>query len=313
MNIINADYKFITEHQNEPMKFIEQIGRTCYKSEDKITDLSAPKFIDMLVSRQHLAMVEHFIFIAKVSQDIYDSLIYGTPKFINFSNQDNGAVISFSARSILDMQLECTDSEVQDILQKIAQSTVYRYNCPELFGIENNGSYSTEITFVSNEEAMETFNVWERLEHCWFSVRWTCDRGVSHELVRHRVLSFAQESTRYCNYSHSKFGNELTFIHPCFWDSNSMQYDEWLDSMLEAEKRYFNLLNLGASPQEARDVLPNSLKTEVCMTGRLKNWHNFFVLRTDKPAHPQMRELAVPMLIETRNKFKTVFDDIKFN
>ncbi len=151
------------------------------------------------------------------------------------------------------------------------------------------------------------------IEHYSFSVKFTCDRGVSHEIVRHRLAAFAQESTRYCNYSKAKFGNEITVIAPVFFDSDYAQtWDEWKESCKAAEDAYFKLLDSGASPQEARSVLPNSLKTEIVMTANLREWRHFFKLRTADAAHPQMREITRPLLTELQGLIPVVFDDIQY-
>jgi thymidylate synthase (FAD) len=155
------------------------------------------------------------------------------------------------------------------------------------------------------------------LEHASISVRVICDRGVSHEIVRHRIASYSQESTRYCCYNKEKFGGQITFIKPCFWEwttSNpTPQYARWLALMKEVEKAYLELIELGASAQEARAVLPNSLKTELVMTMNLREWRHFFRLRTAKAAHPQMREIACPMLDEFKKQIPIVFDDISYD
>ncbi|WP_288863180.1 FAD-dependent thymidylate synthase [uncultured Megasphaera sp.] len=152
------------------------------------------------------------------------------------------------------------------------------------------------------------------LEHASITVRFTVDRGVSHELVRHRMASFAQESTRYCNYGLSGFGTEITFIRPCYMDKNSAAFAIWKRHMQQAEDAYFNLLDFGLMPQEARAVLPVSLKTEVIMTANIREWRHFFKLRaaglTGAP-HPQMLEVAVPLLNDMKSQFPVVFDDIK--
>lgn len=149
------------------------------------------------------------------------------------------------------------------------------------------------------------------IEHSMLSVKFIVDRGVSHEIVRHRISSFAQESTRYCNYAKDKFHNEITVIRPNFFlDETSKAYQQWEDAMRSAEKSYFSLMEAGATPQEARSVLPNSTKTEITMTANYREWRNFFKLRTDKAAHPQMREVAVPLLKELQEKLPIVFDDI---
>ena len=149
------------------------------------------------------------------------------------------------------------------------------------------------------------------LEHYSFSIKFICDRGVSHELVRHRMASFAQESTRYCNYSKDKFGNELTFIKPCFFEKGEQKYNIWAISMERAEKTYFNLLSVGCTPEKARSVLPNSIKTEIVMTANLREWRHFLKLRTAQAAHPQMRELTIPLLKELKEKIPVIFDDIE--
>lgn len=149
------------------------------------------------------------------------------------------------------------------------------------------------------------------LEHQAITVKFIVDRGVSHEIVRHRLAAYCQESTRYCNYSKDGFGNEITVIEPCFWDKESEEYQLWFKCMKYAEEMYLQLLHSGASPQEARSVLPNSLKTEVVMTANLREWRHFFKLRTASAAHPQMREVAIALLAEFQRLVPVVFDDIE--
>ena len=147
------------------------------------------------------------------------------------------------------------------------------------------------------------------IEHSSLSVKFIVDRGVSHELVRHRIASFAQESTRYCNYSKDKFDNGVTFIKPLFFDDT--KYQRWLAAMADAESAYLDLLNSGATPQEARSVLPNSTKTEITITANYREWRNLFKLRTANAAHPQMREATIPLLKELKEKLPIIFDDIE--
>jgi thymidylate synthase (FAD) len=149
------------------------------------------------------------------------------------------------------------------------------------------------------------------IEHNCISIRFICDRGITHELARHRLASFAQESTRYCNYSADKYSKETTVIQPYFWDVNSEEYAAWYLSCLAAEKTYISLLERGATPQEARSVLPNSLKTEMVMTMNIRELRHFFFLRCAKGAHPQMRELTLPLLRELSDLIPVVFDDLK--
>lgn len=150
------------------------------------------------------------------------------------------------------------------------------------------------------------------IEHVSFTVKFIVDRGVSHEMVRHRLASYSQESTRYCNYSKDDFQSEITFIEPYYLAEGSPGWMEWMLAMEAAEKAYFNLLNIGHSPQEARAVLPNSLKTEVMMTANLREWRHFLKVRTSKAAHPQIREVAIPLLHELQRLIPVVFDDITY-
>ena len=162
--------------------------------------------------------------------------------------------------------------------------------------------------FITMIDARGHYSV---LEHHSVTVRVICDRGVSHEIIRHRIASYTQESTRYCNYTKGKFGSELTFIKPCFWDEASLKYANWEITLEYIEKIYNSLINTGATPQEARCILPNSLKTEIVMTMNLREWKHFFKLRTSKGAHPQMREIAIPLLKEFQKRIPIIFDNIK--
>lgn len=152
------------------------------------------------------------------------------------------------------------------------------------------------------------------LEHCSFTVKFIVDRGISHEIVRHRVASYAQESTRYCNYAKDDFNSEITVIEPLYLERGTTAYKAWEKACKTAEKAYFDMLDFGCTPQEARAVLPHSLKTEICVTMNLREWRHFFKLRAANEtgkAHPQMLEVAVPLLEELKKKIPVVFDDIR--
>lgn len=148
------------------------------------------------------------------------------------------------------------------------------------------------------------------LEHCSVTVKFICDRGVSHEIVRHRLASYCQESTRYCNYEKDCFGSEISVIQPCYLEEGTDAYEIWQRSCSAAEAAYFDLLHSGCTPQEARAVLPNSLKTELIMTANMREWRHFFKLRCSSAAHPQMREVAWMLLKEFQSKIPILFDDI---
>ena len=190
----------------------------------------------------------------------------------------------------------------KEILKKIEMIGRVCYKSEEKISNESSLEFIANILKSGHESVIEHENI---------SVRIICDRGVTHEIVRHRIASYSQESTRYCNYSKDKFGKELTFIKPIFWEEDSEQYKLWYNNMRSVEDTYFKMIKLGAKPQEARSVLPNSLKTEIVVTMNLREWRHFFVLRTSKRAHPQMREVACAILNEFQNLIPIVFDDIE--
>lgn len=278
MKLIKPTVEIIRQEKYDLLhvfKFIELAGRTCYKSENKITEDSASEFVHRMVKSGHGAMLEHgTIYLTIPISDISDPTIY---KYI--LNPYSKAFIDF------------TNSYI---------TTNYRVL------VENN--WLDDLKYISELYLFHAKRT---------TVKFICDRGVSHEFVRHRVFSFAQESTRYCNYTKDKFDSELTFIIPCwikdikednyysFIDYHKDTIDgskEWYDSCLNAEKVYFALIeDDNWKPQEARSVLPNSLKTELVMTGFDSDWQNFFKLRCASNAHPQAKELA-NMLKDKFNK-----------
>lgn len=190
------------------------------------------------------------------------------------------------------------------ILQRIetAGRTAYK---SELQASENSAR-----EFVAMLVARQHLSV---LEHVSVSARVICDRGVSHEIVRHRLASYTQESTRFCNYSDQRFAGEITFVLPSFLyergDYDPL-YQNWDRAMLEAERTYLGMIELGAKPEEARSVLPNSLKTEMVMTMNLREWRHFFSLRAASAAHPDMQIIAKALLSDFRSHIPVVFDDV---
>lgn len=184
--------------------------------------------------------------------------------------------------------------------------------------IENCGRICYKSEHKITEDSYLTFakNIVKRgheavIEHCSLSVKFVCDRGVSHEIVRHRMASYCQESTRYCNYSKDDFQGEITVIEPIFLEQYTDGYSMWEEACQIAERAYFKMLDWGCSPQEARAVLPNSLKTEIVMTANLREWRHFLKLRTSKAAHPQIREIVIPLLKELKERIPVIFDDIE--
>jgi thymidylate synthase (FAD) len=194
-----------------------------------------------------------------------------------------------------------------EILNKIERAGRTCYKSEDKISVDSSKQFIKKIMKIGHESV---------IEHEKITVRIICDRGVTHEIVRHRIASYSQESTRYCNYSDNKFGKEITVIEPCFWDKDSkkdkIKYDTWKEALIKAEEAYLKLIELGATPQEARSVLPNSLKTEIVVTMNIREWRHFFKLRTSKAAHPQMQEIARPILDEFKKLIPILFDDIEY-
>ncbi len=267
-------------------KQIERAGRVCYKSEDKITEDSAKPFVDRMIKSGHGAMLEH--------GTVYLQFFWA------------GAVCQ-----------QCNQTAPNKLLDRYAGN---KYSIVHYHG--NDVYVTTNLrVLVENNWLDDLKYICEPTEYHErrVTVHFVCDRGVSHEFVRHRVMSFAQESTRYCNYSKGKFGNGLTFIQPSWITLDkeitpinelrllSGQYDRenpnlrYLASLVDANYAYLLLLNKGWKPQEARAVLPNSLKTELVVTGFISDWNHFFDLRargTTGAPHPQAKELAEPLMKE---------------
>lgn len=292
MKIINAQAYVLVE--NDPIKKIEKCGRVCYKSEDKITEDSAEKFVANIIKRGHEAVLEHASFIFQVSRSVYEDIRkkvmfvenrYPVKMYLRFTDSD-GYVVSGNVRAWRDFfRFSGVPPYMNDFVE--ANPILFpEFKSDSPFNLEG-GEWS--IRQISTNELVSTY---QRLVHEDVSVKFICDRGVTHEIVRHRPASFCQESTRYCNYSKDGFGGEITVIKPMSFDCSDSPYRIWKRSCENAETAYFDLLEEGCTPQEARDVLPNSLKTELIMTAPLMEWCHFFNLRMSPAAHPQMQEVA---------------------
>lgn len=335
MIITNAGYRPVNEPN--PTKKIEQIARICYKSEDKITEGSDIKMICNLISRKHTAMLEHASIALDVSQNIYERIRkqaelkethvsdndVNRKCYLRFSETVLTNRLFRSTRYVISGNLRAwyeyfewliaygsaVDGELVDIVKDAA---------PGIFDeFDNNDITSTpRASFVYLISDMSKLTPKERMIHEDFTVVFTVDRGVTHELVRMREASFAQESTRYCNYSKDKFGKEITVVKPCFADWDEHKFDIWKDACLYAERKYFDLLDAGATPQQARDVLPTSVKSEIAVTANLNEWRHIFNLRAcdaTGPAHPQMHEVMQPLFLEQKTLRPFAFEDLQMS
>lgn len=204
-----------------------------------------------------------------------------------------------------------------EILTAIDKATIYKQIETAARTCYKSEEQITEESAVKMIKGLVSRKHEAMLEHASITVKFIVDRGVSHEIVRHRLASYAQESTRYCSYNKDKFGHEITVIEPLFWEDqildNNTRYMIWKESCEQAEKAYLELLEIGAKPEEARCVLPNSLKTEIVVTMNIREWRHFLNLRAANAtgvAHPQIRQVAVPLLNELYSKLPELFFDI---
>lgn len=288
MKVIEPSSKILRDRINlDAPKAAEFAGRKCYQSTHKIKKDSWKKFIETISNRGHTSVLEHGSVYFKTRDDSRFGLdICGDRKFVK---------IMFSKYSEL----------IKDGNQAFVYTNlrVVQENHPVLFEAIMNGNIDEFVLFNFFEPEINDRN--RRV-----SVEFIVDRGITHELVRHRVFSFSQESTRYCNYKNDAFGNELTFIRPFFWEKGSVEYRVWLDQMQAAEDSYINLTDLGAKAEHARSVLPSSTKADIVMTGSLNQWRDFFKLRIAPGAHPQMRQVAIPLLKKMHKQYEGVFEDL---
>lgn len=253
-------------------KHIELCGRNAYKSEDKITDDSAKAFVDKICKAKHGSVLEHGTVYLKIHWNLEkDSIFNEVFKFYSHNKYSK--------------------------IYKVIEPSDF---CPTLY-------ITTNYRVVKDNNRLEDLKYLHKYD--WnherrFSVRFVCSRAISHELVRHRTFSATMESQRYCNYSKDKFSNEITFIEPLMIDKKALPnfsyvyeniYEVFYSAIEEAEAYYFILLDAGCKPEEAREVLPNSTKTDIIMTGFISDWKHFFELRTAENVHPEMKRLTIPL------------------
>lgn len=315
MKIIKASVEFMEPvNGEEVLRHLERCGRICYKSEGKIEDGSAEKFIRSVIKRGHESVLEHASFCFEIDSGVYYwmneiihvlSTEHGFNSFVRFTKEDR-TLMSGNVRAWRDLFRNMTGwTGIPVCFEGFIKEN------PVLFP-----EYQDEV-FIPirigsirpvRADDLETEN--EILTHCDKTVLFVVDRGVSHEIVRHRIASFSQESTRYCNYSKDGFGGEIAVIQPLYLEPDTDAWVAWEAGCKMAEAGYFALLNIGLSPQEARAVLPNSLKTEVVMTANIREWRHFLRLRCSEAAHPQMREVANMLLDMFYGEMPVLFEDV---
>lgn len=299
MKIINSSAEVIP--MNDPLIHIEKIGRVCYKSNSTFTQDTAQKFFNSLVNSGHHSVLEHatFIFLLDSKNEVEQVVefirnkryIECTRALLDTHHNPYGRVIvSGNLRAIKESGFRFL---MTPLIQKYQRLSTY-FDYPL-----NSRDFSKEPfkLITRNEFLALNPTQFELGHHLYTTILFTTDRGVTHEMVRHRPASFSQESTRYCNYSQDKFGNELTFICPATFDEwTQEQQDIYCNSLSIAEKHYLELVaQQGLRPQFARGILPTDVKTQIAMTANHNEWQHFFNLRlfgTTGNPHPNMKRVA---------------------
>lgn len=305
MKIVDPSFEIQDELDRKSIAVrLEVCGRICYKSEDKITEESAIPFVKKIAAHGHNSVLEMAVATFNVTchPDHVLEFYSCQPKFLVTDRTQSGVLITGSIRAFRELYGQYADNQVvNDVVTQLAE----RY--PYLF----EGIYHADTALEADDEIqvkklslddVEDLSAELLARHRFIGVKFIVNRAVTHELVRHRPCSFLQESQRYCRYSQDKFGNQVTFIKPMFFEQDSREFLLWKQAMEETEKLYLELLET-ATPQAARTVLPNSCKTEIITYCNLAEWKHIFAMRTSPAAEPSMREIMIPLEEEMKRRF----------
>ncbi len=304
MNIIAPSFAILDQLDQQSLAVrIEYCGRICYKSEDRITQESALPFVAKMAEHGHNSVLEMGVVTLELCAD--DSaaadLFLRQPKYLHISRDGSRLLITASIRAWRELLVSQPDCAVVR-----AACALLHERHPYFFSaVLPHGGLAPAPSITVRKmplDEVERLPPDKLLKHRHVAVRFVVNRAVTHELVRHRACSFLQESQRYCRYSADKFGSEVTFIRPMFWEEDSEEYALWRQAMEETERLYLRLLETSTA-QAARTVLPNSCKTEIIVYANLEQWRHIFRLRCSKVAEPSMREVMVPLREEFARRF----------
>ena len=310
MIVIPASFEILNDLDQQSMAIrIERCGRLCYKSEDKITESSAEPFIKGIIKHGHNSVMEMAALSLRVTfetESLATQLFQTLPKYIFVDRPEKKEfLLTGTVRAFREQYMNHSNVKmVKAITAYLAeQHPLFFFDLvPKRGWVPQSGVIAEKLSLAEVDNLPADLLA----KHRYIAVKFITNRAVTHEIVRHRPCTFLQESQRYCRYSDSKFGNQVTFIKPMFFNEGSEEYGLWEKAMQETEKIYLKLLET-SSPQAARTVLPNSCKTELIVYANLLEWFHIFRLRTSKAAEPSMREVMIPLLGEFQKKFPAVF------
>ena len=298
MNIIPPSFEILDalDHQSLAVR-IEFCGRICYKSEGMIDRNSAIPFVRKMAEHGHNSVLEMGALSLKITYSdpqLLAGLMATQPRYLQIdSTNDNTLLVSGSVRAFREMLMfhpECTLVRAMAALLAERHPYFFETILPPEGLIEDPAISVSKVSLAEIDNLAPEL----RIKHRHIGVKFIVNRAVTHEIVRHRPCSFLQESQRYCRYSENKFGGEVTFIKPMFYEEATPEYNMWQKAMVDAEQIYLKLLET-STPQAARTVLPNSCKTELIVYANLQEWKHIFRLRTTKAAEPSMREVMIPL------------------
>lgn len=314
MKVIAPYFEILEDLDSQSLAVrIEACGRICYKSEDKISPESAEPFIRNIIKHGHNSVTEMAVLTLSI---VYDSESFASqffhllPKFLHIDKiEKKELLVTGSVRAFRELyQANPTVKMVKAIAEFLGRQHPLFYEdlLPARGLVKQEGVKVEKVPL----ETVDTLPADLLAKHRHVAVLFVVNRAITHEIVRHRPVSYLQESQRYCRYSQDKFGSEVTFIKPMFFKKGSAEYSMWEQAMQETEKIYLKLLET-SSPQAARTVLPNSCKTELITFANLIEWLHIFKLRTSKGAEPSMREVMIPLLHKFQEKYPTIFSGIQ--
>jgi thymidylate synthase (FAD) len=312
MRVVPASFEILEDLDKQSLiTRIEACGRVCYKSEDKISQDSALPFVKAIIRHGHNSVMEMGVLTLKIvagPQDITD-LFCTVPKYLFLDRMTDHLLVTGSVRAFRELIMVHGNGRIATAIGDFLQAR-HPLMFDDLISAYAAGTAADVRVEKVQLEEVDRFEKKLLARHRHIAVKFTVNRAVTHEIVRHRPCSYLQESQRYCRYDGDKFGSQVTFIKPLFFAEDSNEYRLWEQAMTETEQLYLELLKT-SSPQAARTVLPNSCKTELIAYCNLVEWHHIFRLRTSKAAEPSMREVMIPLLKRFQEQFPAVFADLQ--
>ena len=309
MRVVPPSFEVLENLDTESLAVrIEFCGRIFYKSENRIDQKSALPFVSKMAEHGHNSVLEMGVVTLAVDCDNtaqVNELFLTQPRYLHIDRDETHLLVTGSVRAFREMLMLHADCDVVNAMCAFLNARhpyFFSTILPEKGFIEDPSIRVRKVELAEVEQLPEK----QLLKHRHIAVKFTVNRAITHEIVRHRPCSFLQESQRYCRYSDDKFGNEVTFIKPMFFAEGSREYAIWQKAMLDTEQMYLQLLET-STPQAARTVLPNSCKTELIVYANLAEWKHIFKLRTTKAAEPSMREVTIPLLDDFKHRFPSVF------